>query len=420
MKKLSFFHSLMAALALTVAFTSCTNDDDEDGTPSGSATAHYDLTVTVGLHGGMSKDKSHITLSVNSLNHPDSTIDFRGNGAEITEYTTEAIYDGEYIYQIPTSDDRFSKLQFKDNKMNVIQEQIFKTNKYVSRKYTHAWVGRTLIIVAADGNNENILWTKLNADDMTIIAEDTLDLTPTPGYAKLTTTGILTYRQSDKKLFYFYYGKGKVAGDSKDTNEPFFHIAVINPETMEVESDKTNTMASQMQGSAYGELLQNIVFFDEQDNLYLSVFNSVSKKNIGQVLRIKKGETDFEAGYNAFPGALGKICSIQYLGNNKALAYSGDASVGTGIQDVAYYYSILDLTEKKATRLQYNGTDIAYSGGSFSQRSCFNAKEKKAYFGVSTADEECVYIYDVATGEVSKGITIAPGYHFDQIRFFEK
>ena len=32
---------------------------------------------------------------------------------------------------------------------------------------------------------------------------------------------------------------------------------------------------------------------------------------------------------------------------------------------------------------------------------------------------EAVYFYDVATGKVTKGLSIAPGYYFDQIRLFE-
>lgn len=420
MKKLNFFYSALAALALTVAFTSCSKDEDSSTTPPEPSTAHYDLTVGVGLHGGMSKDDSHIVLSVNSLSDS-KTIDFKGQGAEIKDYTMESIYDGEYMYQVPVSADRFSKLKFENNKMTIVKETKFGKNTYSARKYAHAWVGRTLIVMAADGDSKNVLWTKINADDMSIISEGTLKLTPTEGYDKLTTTGILTYRKSDNKLFYFYYGKGKVAGNSKDTNEPYFHIAVVNPGTMDVEKDFVNTAKmAQMQGSAFGQLLQDIVFFDADDNLYLSVFNTVSKKNIGQVVRIKKGEYDFEAGYNAFPDAMGKILTIQYLGGNKALAYSGDADAGTSIQSIAYYYSILDLSAQKATRLQYNGQDIDYSGGSFSQRSVYNAKENKAYFGVSTETEECVYVYDVASGAVTKGITIAPGYYFDQIRYFEK
>ena len=213
------------------------------------------------------------------------------------------------------------------------------------------------------------------------------------GYNVLSTSGLLTYRKSDKKLFYFYNNKGLTSGSNKSTNEPFFRIAVINPETMAVEQEIINSEAAQMQGSAYGELLQDFIFFDKDDNLYLTAFSTKSKKNYGQLLRIKNGEYDFEKGYNAFPDSKGKILTIQYLGGNKALVYSGD---------------------------KYNGEDIAYSAGSFSQRSVYNAKENKAYFGVSNDTENRIYIYDVATGNVSLGSKLATGVYFDQIRFFEK
>jgi hypothetical protein len=38
---------------------------------------------------------------------------------------------------------------------------------------------------------------------------------------------------------------------------------------------------------------------------------------------------------------------------------------------------------------------------------------------VSNEAGETVYVYDVATGGVTKGVSIAPGYYFDQIRLVE-
>lgn len=421
MKKLSFLHSLMAVLMITAAFTACSEDDD-NGTSGSSKGAHYDLTITVGKHGGMAKTETHVTLSVASLSDPDTTITFDGKGVEIADYTIESIYDDEFMYQVPSSMDRFSKLQLKNNELTVVQEQRFDKNTYTPRNYTHAWLDKnTLLIMSTSEDHTKVIWTKLNVKDMSIINEGTVDgIKVAEGYNVLSTSGLLTYRKSDKKLFYFYNNKGLTSGSNKSTNEPFFRIAVINPETMAVEQEIINSEAAQMQGSAYGELLQDFIFFDKDDNLYLTAFSTKSKKNYGQLLRIKNGEYDFEKGYNAFPDTKGKILTIQYLGGNKALVYSGDNAVGTGIQDVAYYYSIVDLDTKQATRLQYNGEDIAYSAGSFSQRSVYNAKENKAYFGVSNDTENRIYIYDVATGNVSLGSKLATGVYFDQIRFFEK
>ena len=137
------------------------------------------------------------------------------------------------------------------------------------------------------------------------------------------------------------------------------------------------------------------------------------------MLRIKKGQFDFEEAYNGFPEAKGKILTAQYLSGGKVLVYSGDADAGTNIGSTAYYYSIIDVNTKNSTRLAYKGTEIPYSSGSFSQRSVFNSKENKAYFGVNTANEQAIYIYDVKTGDVTKGISLASGYYFDLIRVFE-
>ena len=420
MKKLSFLHSAMAALMLAAAFTSCSKDDDESSQPAEEPATpyHYDLTVTIGNHGGMGQDKQgHLTMSLTALNDVLKTVDFEGQGSEISDYTMEAICKGKYMYQVPVSADRFSKLQFKNNKIEVIQEQKFKDNTFSPRNYTHAWINdNTLVIMASDGDNKEIIWTKLNTDNMTIIGEGKLAVPAKEGYTVLTTSGLLTYRKSDNKLFYFYYWKTQ---KRKGVVEPNFHIAVVNPETMAVEKDITNSEGEQMQGSAYGELLQNTIFFDNDDNLYISAFNEVDGKNIGRLLRIKNGETNFEAGYNAFPNAKGKLLTVQYLGGSKVLAYSGDAAEGTNIGSMAYYYSIIDINTKTSTRLAYNGTDIPYSSGSFSQRSVYNSKENKAYFGVNTSNEQAIYIYDVATEKVTKGLSLANGYYFDLIRVFE-
>ena len=422
MKKLSFFHAMLAALLLTATFTSCSKDDDTPAVEPAPSTAHYDLTVTVGKHGGMSKTETHITQSVASLSDADSTINFTGQGAEITDYTIECIYDNEFMYQVPSSGDRFSKLQLKDNKLTVIQEQKFVKNTYTPRNYTHAWLdSNTLLIMSTTEDHTSVIWTKLNTKDMTVIGEGTVDdIKVAEGYNVLSTSGLLAYRQSDNKLFYFFNNKKETSGSNKSTNEPFFHIAVINPANMTVEKEIVNKEAAQMQGSAYGELLQNFIFFDGNDNLYLSAFNTVSKKNFGRLLRIKKGETDFEAGYNAFPDTKGKIVSVLYLGGNKALAYSGDNNLGTGIQDEAYYYSVVDLNAQTAKRLQFEGNDLPYCAGSFSQRAVFNTKENKAYIGVSNKDENRIYVYDVAADKVAAGAKLSQGVYFDQIRYFEK
>lgn len=393
----------------------------QTGTPIVYAPHHFDLTVTVGKQGGMGRDVTTIMQSRDRLDQG-AVVDFKNAGAEINaDYSMEAIVKGKYYYQVPVSADRFVKLQFKDNQMQVIKQRPFKENTYNTRQYTHAWINdNTLVIMAANGDKDAIVWTKLNTDDMSIISEGTLNISLGSGWDSFTTSGILAYRESDNKLFYFYYNK-KGSGRTA-TKEDKFHVAVINAQTMVVEQDNLCPFAAETAGSAYGELLQQTMFFDEQGNLYVAAFVDSSIGEEGKLLRIKKGEFNIDADFNGFPSSDGKLLTTQYLGNGKVFCYSrhDDKSLGTAIDSYAHYYSVVDLKAGSRTRMAYKGTEIPYSSGRFSQRSAFDPSVNKVYFGVNTENAQPqIYVYDVKTGAVSEGVKVAEGYYFEQIRLVE-
>jgi hypothetical protein len=425
MKKFKF--SLLAFMAIAMmafSFTACSDDDDPTPDPDpipevNESDYHFDLFVTVGKHGGMSSSNTTIVNSTSTLTADQGVITIKQQGAELGDYSMESISKEKYYYQIPYSGDRFTKYQIKDNAIHVIKERPFAQNVYKIRSYTHAWLDdNTLIIMSSNGETNKILWTKLNTDDMTILAEGELSIEVPDGWNTLTTSGILTYREADNKLFYFYYGK-RGSGMSA-TKEDKFRTAVINPSTMEVESESVSPVDSEMSGSAYGELMQNSVMYDDAGNLYLACFSETSGTEVGLLLRINAGETSFDASYNGFKDSDGKLMTIQYLGDNKALVYSRNASApSTGISDFCHYYTIVNLTTGARTRLGYNGEEIAYSGGRFSQRSViFN---NKAYIGVNTEEDTnaIIYIYDIETGNVEKGVEVDGGFKFDMIRVIE-
>lgn len=427
MKKLNFLWMALLALMTTISFTACSSDDDPEPGDNPDEPIeeliphHFDLTVTVGKQGGMGRDVTTIMQSLTSLEGT-GVVNFKNVGAEINaDYSMEAIVKGKYYYQVPVSADRFVKLQFVNNQMKVIQSQPFVKNTYNCRQYTHAWINdNTLVIMAANGDKNAIIWTKLNTDNMTILDEGTLSLSLTDDWESFTTSGILAYRESDNKLFYFYYQK-KGSG-RKATNEKYFRICVINAQTMAVEQNIINSEANEMAGSAYGELLQQTVFFDESDNLYLVAFNDSDAGEMGKLLRISKGKFDFDKGFDGFPNSDGKLLTVQYMGNGKVFCYSrhDDSALGTAIDSYAHYYSVIDLNSRTRTRMAINGAEIPYSSGRFSQRSAFDKKENKLYFGVNTEnDQPCIYIYDVKDGTVKEGMKVSEGYYFEQIRILE-
>ncbi|WP_373722177.1 hypothetical protein [Bacteroides heparinolyticus] len=428
MKKIRFSLLAFMAAVTVFSFTAC-SDDKPEPTPDvptiDEGKYHFDLFVTVDKHGGMSSKNTTIVNSTASLAADKGVITIKREGAELNDFSMESISKGKYYYQIPSTADRFVKYQIKNNSVQTVKERPFKTNTYKVRSYTHAWLNdNTLLIMSANGKADKIIWTKLNTDDMSILGEGTLELSLPASTLegeetkKFTTSGILTYNEKAGKLYYFYFGKNGASGASGKATTNFY-TAVLNPETMAVESNKMNTKAHEMAGSAYGELMQNCVMYDENGNLYLAAFNRAEKVEEGCLLRIKKGESDIDPTYNGYKNTEGKLLTVQYLGGNKALAYVRNDSQGTKIDSYSHYYAIVNLSTGQSERLKYNGKEIAYSGGRFSQRSViFN---NKAYIGVNTKDDanSIIYIYDIKTGSVEKGAEVDGSFFFDMIRVIE-
>ncbi|SDZ73266.1 hypothetical protein SAMN05216365_13819 [Porphyromonadaceae bacterium NLAE-zl-C104] len=422
MKKFTFsLFACMAIFMMAVSFTACGDDvpEPDQGEQINEGDYHFDLFVTVDKHGGMSSNNKTIVNSYNTLTADKGVLTIQRQGAELGDYSMESISKGKYYYQIPYSGDRFIKYQIKNNVVSIVKERPFAKNVYKIRSYTHAWLDdKTLVIMSSTGDTKNIIWTKLNTDDMTILDEGQLGIEVPEGWDILTTSGILTYRKADNKLFYFYYAK-KGSGRTA-SKEDRFRTAVINPSTMEVVSESVAPVDSEMAGSAYGELMQSSVMYDEAGNLYLACFNKEEDGiEKGMLLRIKAGETTFDPSYNGYTDSNGKLMTIQYIGNNKALVYARDDAAGTAIDSYSHYYAFIDISTGSKTRLSYDGKEIAYSGGRFSQRSViFN---NKIYIGVNTeADTNAIiYIYDIKTGTIEKGAEVDGGFFFDMIRVME-
>lgn len=419
MRKIKFLLASFMSLFLAFGMTSCSDDDDPDqpDDPTIIQDYHFDLWVALDRHGGMGRDVQTLVRSVNSLESDQPEITFQGTGTEVNSLLSlETILKGAYYYQVPVSGDRFAKYIIRDNKVEVVKERRFQTNTYATRKYTHAWINdNTLVIMAANGDATKIVWTKLNADDMTIIDEGTLDVKMPEGGELFTTSGILTYRASDNKLFYFYFAKQSGRRGKRVT--PMM-TAVINPATMAVESDTPCFLDCEMVGTAYGELLQTTTFIDGNNNLYIAcVTEDANGKEHSHLLKIPANSTSFDQSYDGFTAG-GKLISVMYVGDNKVVAYARDDEAGTDIDSFSHYYAVIDVNTKTSTPISYNGQRLAYSSGRFSSRMAY--VNHKAYIGVDAEGKNPqIYIYDVTKNQTTLGASMASGYYFEQIRVVE-
>ncbi len=419
MKKFRFLYLPLLALMTAFSFASCSDDNKNDipDDPTLIEDYHFDLWVALDRHGGMARDVQTLVRSLGSLDADQPEINFEGKGTEVNAILSlETIYKGAYYYQVPVSGDRFAKYRIENNRIITVAERRFKTNTFSTRKYTHAWIDdNTLVIMAASGDAKSIIWTKLNAEDMSIIDEGTLDIAMPEGGEMFTTSGILNYRKQDNKLFYFYYAK---SGGKRGKRVIPMTTAVINPATMTVESNKPCFLDCEMVGTAYGELLQTTTLITDNGDLYIAcVTDDSDGKEHSHLLRIPAGSTDFEEGYDGCTIS-GKLISLLYIGGKEALAYARDDEMGTSIDDFSHYYTVLDLNAKTSSRVMFEGKPLDYSGGRFSSRMAY--VNHKAYIGVDAKDTNPqIYIYDVATKTTIKGASMASGYYFEQIRVVE-
>ena len=420
---------LLLLTGCTMCFTAC-SDDDNDKTIPTTKDVHYD--IWVGLD--QSKMGQFGTLLVQNVNSLEDSqeIDFKNFGCNVTSTfgkTDAAIIKGKYYYQVDAvNGDRFVKFQILNNQLTRVCEQPFKTNTYTAGKYTHVWLDdNTFIVFAATGKSEDVIWTKIDAETLRIIDEGSLNLKGKTDVTKFTTSGLAAYRKSDNKIIYFFKhnpGRNKVA-------PPYFYAAFIDANTMNIENIAKEERAEEMAGSAYGELRQNKMFFDENENLYLACNTQIPGSEtttcqFGNFLRINKGESDFDKNYKGFNGKDGKIVTVNYMGNNKVMLYIQDPKhTGTSDDNSKYegwgnayncYYAMYDINTGALTEFQYEGKKLPYNIGTFSQRSF--VLDNKAFIGVNPKDSQpVVYIYNSKDNTVTKGITIQEGYEFSRINY---
>ena len=388
MKTFNLFWAMLL-LATTAFFTACDDSDnndthatDPDKNEEIIQNVHYDIWDSLDETSGMGKGGTSLVQSLNSLEE-DKTIDFINKGCDVTaSIDEETIIKDKYYYQAaPCKKPCFGKYQIVNNELRTIQERPFKTNTYKDRRYTHAWIDdNTLVIIAANGKADEIIWTKLNAATMEIIAEGNLGLAEKNGFTKFSTSGLARYRKSDNTIIYAFQDKN---------DKKAFYVAFIDATNMTVKNYVKEDHAEQMAGTAYGELLQHKMFLDDNDNLYIACNSRIpnSEKSTcqyGCLLRINKNQYDFD-----------KNKALLYIQDPKHTGISSDNAIYEGWGDkYNCYYAVLDLTTDDKKELTYNGNLLPYSSGTFSQRSFI--LNGKAYIGVNPEKSApVVYVYDI-------------------------
>ena len=411
-------------------------------------TYHFDLLASVGATTGMSSTgvTSYLIRSVEpgDLVNPNYSISYTGIGADIksAELESEAvIYKGYYYEVAPKGNSWYGKYLINNEGATTIARFEMGSSVFQTRKYAHAIIAENeFVFIGSDkasskGSQNNIVWSKVkdNGTSFTLEGEGVLDLTSATkdlkegGIVSFSTSGLAKYRPSDNTIIYCFTDKATDAA-------PGIYIAFIDAATMEIKNVINETRIDEMAGTAFGELQQDKMFMDENENLYIACGNQIpetskSTQQYGRLIRVNKGEYDTDKNYLGFDKYdSGKILTVDYMGNNKVMMYIQDpyycglASTpteykGWGQNEFNSYYAVYDIATGESTELTFDGKTLPYSCGSFTDRvSYYNGK---CYVGTcpdeTTGNLPTIYIYDVETGSVTKGATLASGFYFDRL-----
>lgn len=424
MKLTRFFSLTTLAMAGIFVLPSCSSNDDPTPEPGPEPTEqdwHFDLWISTDKHSGMGAKPAQVVVrSVNSLDADQEAIDFKGSGAEVgQELTMETICHGAYYYQIPVNETGLRKFTITNDRIENSKYCPFSDgqNTFKSRNYTHVWLDETtLVIMGGNGSNDKVLWSKYDTEKMTLISEGVLGIDLPGESTQFTTSGIAAYRKSDNKIFYFYYGKGGTGGGRASRSTPMY-TAVLDPSDMSVKKNlEYPEYDMEMVSSAYGELMQTSCFFDESDNLYLACFSGSGKNTESHLLRILKNSDTFESGYDGFTH-YGKAFDLTYLGNNKVMVYGNDYNVSTSASNDVFnnFYFVADIQTHQIKNVEYDGSQLPYSSSRWASRVAY--VDGMVYLGTNPSESTPqIYIYDVASGNVTLGVKLNDNYYFDEIR----
>lgn len=417
--------SLLTILCFVALASSCVEDPHNGDPTEIEEDEVFDLYVCAVKHGGMGQNKNGTFVrQVSDLSSEADMVSFEMKGIDITQsYTMESIIRGKYYYQVPQeATGGFVKFHIARNTTGeeaivVDAERPFCNNTFYPRKYTHAWLdnGSTLLILGTDADHKIVYWSKLAESDLAVKAEGTLDIPIPAGYETLSTSGLLTVRPTDGKLFYIYLTK-----PASDDDKPATHVAVINPATMKVTADNQvpEAVMEETVSAAYGELIQTLITYDENGIMYVAGMVTIDGTKYGVLRRIKAGEETFDPDWNGFPNPEGRLLTVQYLGGGKILAYSRDETLGTKIDSRSHFYTIIDTEFCSRNRVSYQGVPLRLCSGRYSQRTAVSGRY--AYIGVTEGDGAdeypMIYIYDIVSGTVSEGRKLSKGFCFDIIR----
>ncbi len=406
MNQLRIIPSLLLA-GLTLALAGCKVEPVDPIDEPGAATQYF-----LGIESPTASDAVDVlTLGSDSLTAGE--ISPVGNGFEQPAWMTFVQGVDQIFATGYTSAPEFTSYELEDGVLT--QGSSFFTDLTVYALDVVDEASMVLMGSTRSGLSEKKIY-RVNTNSMSIEETVTVDFGNEPADSLMSFPTDLRVR--DGYLFVSYY-LIHASGDFSTPGSNEAKVAVFTYPGLEFQKIIVDDRAPNL-GRYY---TLNTLEMDEQGDIYAFAPSSLAcgyapvPANNSSVLRIKAGETEFDASYHIDFEALSggyKINDLYYVADGKAVV----RVLKEDENDAAYLWAtyaptsenplletgILDLYNETFTLLP----EVPKSGGGWNGATL--VEDSKLYLGISNSTYAGIYVIDVAAGTATEGATVDGNY----------
>ncbi|AJH14593.1 hypothetical protein [Myroides profundi] len=380
-------YTILSMILLLITVIGCSKEPSQSGGFEGEKDYKYFLLSALGSW----PNTVHYITATNDVTQ--GVMDLNREGDEINSKGTYSyIVKNGYIYNYKTDQGVFKKFKYTNDKLVTEIEVPF---SYINDVSAYTWADdNTLILFGDTSDIERIRYTVFNTTNLKIVKQGEVSgLEPFPQGYDHYSIGSAAYIDG---VLYLQYG----FRNAKWLTPNFYNIASISYPDFKVIKSEADTRSS---GASNGSPYFKTSFVKDNDSFYYSCFTRTNSeaKDI-YLFRIKTAEgvldRSYEINLTQVLGGLKPETAMNYIGDNKMIIGYRDPAKGGSYNGK---YAIIDLETRSVVRqLTELPLDEPYELGFFVQ-------DKKVYFAINSAEEgNYVWIYDLKTDKVTKGMTL--------------